>query len=77
MRPWVARGPCTWDARDQRDLSVNAVERAELMSPRVLSRQFLHGPVRKTWMRLPPGLRESMEGRGLKRKALRAMGTPV
>ena len=77
LRPWVMREPGTWDARNHRDPVVNAAERAELIGPQALARQLFHDPMRATWLRLPSGLRESMESRGLKRRALRAMGIHV
>ena len=74
LRPWVMRAHGTWDARNRRDPVVNAAERAEVLGPQALTRHLLHDPLRATWLRLPPGLRQSMEGRRWKHKALRAMG---
>lgn len=77
LRPWVMREEGTWEARNQRDPIVNAHERAELISPRALTRQLLHDPLRAAWRRLPPTLSQSLESMGWKRTALRAMGIYV
>ena len=77
LRPWFQRGEGTWESRNNKDEAVNAVERKTVLSRRSVARYLLLTPLQRAWNHLPADLRERMEQRGWKARALRGFGIPT